>query len=236
MENLALAFSREEALNHGKFLTRLLEKERGFVLLDLHNLFCQMKNFQIGADELLSCYPVEMVRELHLSGGSWSAFDGTQVRRDTHDDEVPEELFSMLERALQLFPNVEFVILERLGGTLKTSGDQARFREQFLEIARLVETVKHVPSNSTCRNPEFSPESTESVTDDEEQLAGFQQALVDLLDANTSSSQALEELRSITLGGPYGQYTHTIEPAMFDVAKQLMSKWGRRAVNAVPQS
>jgi len=38
LENLALAFSRRDALAHGAFLEALLEPSGGFVLLDLHNL------------------------------------------------------------------------------------------------------------------------------------------------------------------------------------------------------
>lgn len=34
------------------------------------------------------------------------------VRRDTHDDAVPQEVFNLATLALKLCPNIEFAILE----------------------------------------------------------------------------------------------------------------------------
>jgi uncharacterized protein (UPF0276 family) len=130
LENLAFAFSMRDVVEQGRFLDALLAAVDGFVLLDLHNLYCQSVNFHVGLDDLLVGYPLERVRELHVSGGSWS--DG-RIRRDTHDGEVPAELFAWLPRVLERCPNVEAVVLERLGGTLAPA-DDAPFRSDFMRL------------------------------------------------------------------------------------------------------
>ena len=85
LENLAFAFGLQDVRQQGEFLDQLLDPIDGFLLLDLHNLYCQMHNFQLSATEILSFYPLKRVRELHLSGGSWSQNGTATIRRDTHD-------------------------------------------------------------------------------------------------------------------------------------------------------
>jgi len=122
LENLAFAFSARDVLDQGAFLADLLEPVDGFLLLDLHNLYCQAANFAIPAHTLLDDYPLDRVTELHVSGGSWSEWDGGRIRRDTHDGAVPRDVFELLPDVLTRCPHVEYVILERLGGSL---GDRA---------------------------------------------------------------------------------------------------------------
>src|ERR1043165_7015718 len=126
LENLAFAFSMRDVEDQGRFLDALLTPIDGFVVLDLHNLYCQVMNFGIAFEDLLKRYPLQRVRELHLAGGSWSSpshaaqlsTSAKRIRRDTHDHPVPEELFAWLPAVLQKCPAVEVVILERMGGTL----------------------------------------------------------------------------------------------------------------------
>ncbi len=83
--------------------------------------FLPTRNFDVPELELLNSYPLSKVREIHLSGGSWSpSVSGKRlaVRRDTHDDSVPQEVFNLATLALKLCPNIEFVIMERLGHTM----------------------------------------------------------------------------------------------------------------------
>ncbi len=140
LENLAFAFGLQDVLEQGTFLDQLLEPVDGFLLLDLHNLYCQMHNFQQSAVELLSRCPLKRVRELHLSGGSWSGNPDNRIRRDTHDQPVPEPVFELLAIALQQCPHVESVIFEQLGHTLNTETEQLRFRQDFARIHQIVQT------------------------------------------------------------------------------------------------
>ena len=143
LENLAFAFHLQDVQEQGAFLEDLLSAVDGFLLLDLHNLYCQSCNFNIDLLELVRSYPLQRVRELHFSGGSWGEHpqgSGNRIRRDTHNDRVPEVLFEVLPKVLGLCPNVEFLILERLGDTLgMDSREHDRFREDFRRLKHLVE-------------------------------------------------------------------------------------------------
>jgi uncharacterized protein (UPF0276 family) len=141
LENLAFAFSLRDVLDQGRFLEELLSPVNGFVVLDLHNLYCQSLNFEQPFEDLLSGYPLTRVRELHLAGGSWSnptLPESKPIRRDTHDGPVPNELFAVLPEVLRRCPQVDTVILERMGGTLSPH-DGDLFRRDFL---RLKETIR----------------------------------------------------------------------------------------------
>jgi hypothetical protein len=145
LENLAFAFGVQDVENQGAFLDALLRPVDGILLLDLHNIYCHACNFDSSAQELLANYPLDLVREIHLSGGSWSSSsvdDGEPIRRDTHDDQVPERLFSDLEWILGQCPKIEVVILERLGNTLSERSAE-RFRADYLCIKEVVNRACH---------------------------------------------------------------------------------------------
>lgn len=135
LENLALAFGPRDVAEQGPFLRELLAPVDGFVVLDLHNLYCQLANFGGDARAAMARYPLERVRELHVSGGSWShpttAAGTAPFRRDTHDEAVPGEVAALVPLALSLCPNVRAVVFERLGGTIRTTADAARMRADF---------------------------------------------------------------------------------------------------------
>ncbi|MGR3274790.1 multinuclear nonheme iron-dependent oxidase [Acaryochloris marina NIES-2412] len=143
LENLAFAFGLQDVRQQGEFLDQLLDPIDGFLLLDLHNLYCQMHNFQLSATEILSLYPLERVRELHLSGGSWSQHGTATIRRDTHDQAVPEPVFELLKLALQQCPQVEVIILERMGNTLNSKQEQLQFRRDFAHIRQITDHVSY---------------------------------------------------------------------------------------------
>jgi len=154
LENLAFAFGPRDVAEQGGFLEELLRPVDGFLLLDLHNLYCQSHNFNIAGPSLMESYPLDRVRELHVSGGSWS--DSTlepeagPIRRDTHDDAVPQDVFILLEHALKACPNIQYVTMERLGQTItedasdEPSDEQAdtsaeRFRADYRRMRSIVE-------------------------------------------------------------------------------------------------
>lgn len=141
LENLAFSFHADEARGQGDFMEELLDPVNGFLLLDLHNLYCQIHNFGLDPDAALATYPLHRVREIHISGGSWAASGLSQdrkIRRDTHDGPVPPSVFKLLQKALPLCPNLQWVILERLGGTLASPAQQSRWRKDFHQIKKII--------------------------------------------------------------------------------------------------
>jgi uncharacterized protein (UPF0276 family) len=144
LENLALAFDRASVWEQGPMLRDVLAATDGYLVLDLHNLWCQIANFGVDARALLESYPLSRVRCIHVSGGSWwTAIDGTSVRRDTHDDAVPDEVLALLDDALPRCDALEVVILERLGGTLAREEDRALLCRELESLHARVHGARH---------------------------------------------------------------------------------------------
>jgi hypothetical protein len=142
IENLALAFSRQDVEDQGRFIDALLREVDGYLLLDLHNIYCQSENFGVPVIDLVKTYPLGRVLEIHVSGGSWSEHGGAKVRRDTHDGRAPEAVFEALPAVLPLCPKARFVIFEKLPGSFQDSADAAGFREDYLRMKSQVNLAK----------------------------------------------------------------------------------------------
>jgi uncharacterized protein (UPF0276 family) len=141
LENLAFAYSLDEVKKHGEFLEKLIEPVNGFIILDLHNLYCHLHNFDCNFDEIILLYPLSRVREIHISGGSWedsTAKTDRKIRRDTHNEPVPEEVFELLKDCIPLCPNLKFVVMEQLGTGLKTLESKTAFQQDFLRMKGIV--------------------------------------------------------------------------------------------------
>uniref|UniRef100_UPI003F71F370 multinuclear nonheme iron-dependent oxidase n=1 Tax=Dyadobacter sp. TaxID=1914288 RepID=UPI003F71F370 len=54
LENLAFSYLLDEVKRHGEFLGQLVESVNGFIILDLHNLYCQCHNFDLDFGDFLS--------------------------------------------------------------------------------------------------------------------------------------------------------------------------------------
>lgn len=134
IENLALALSRQDVDAQPKFIAQILDALDGYLVLDLHNLWCQAVNFGLDPVALLEEYPLHRARVVHISGGSWSTHGETRFRRDTHNARVPVPVFALLSEALKRCPAVEVVVLEQLGPTLLDPHAAAGYREDFAKL------------------------------------------------------------------------------------------------------
>lgn len=151
IENLAFSFSADDIKEQGVFLDQLIEDTDGFLILDLHNIYCQSCNFEVEMQEIIKLYPLDKVKEIHLSGGSWqkSFYGKRQVRRDTHDDAIPEEILSVLPTVLLQCRNLEYIIIERLGHTIKTEDEKKNFYNDFMKVKEIIETSDWKPQNKS---------------------------------------------------------------------------------------
>ncbi len=160
LENLAFAGSIEEVKYHGEFLNNLLEPIDGIILLDFHNIFCQMINFDLSFEEIIESYPVNRVREIHVSGGSWDLVSSTKnIRRDTHDSQVPSEVFDLLEKYIHLFPNLKYITLEQMDHALTSEEEQSKFQTDFNKMKsftknRKIKDIPFIKSNFKIQNVE----------------------------------------------------------------------------------
>lgn len=227
LENLAFSYSPEEVRRHGAFLEELLHPVNGFIILDLHNLYCQISNFSIGYDELITLYPLHRVREIHISGGSWQEAmidPGRTIRRDTHDDAVPEDVFALLERTIGKCPNLKYVVLEQLGTGLQTKARQAAFYEDFLTMGRIVQAANRAGAPAAAQSflPLFYVPPGGIVED--EKLYGQQLELSYILETSGSYGEVVHLLEVSSLA--YSDWgIEKWDPAMIETAMRIAQKW-----------
>ncbi len=163
LENLAFAFSINEVEQQGSFLSELLQPVNGFLILDLHNIYCQAHNFKKDPKSLIHSYPLELVREIHVSGGSWQQahFDKErQIRRDTHDDQVPAEVLELLGYTLPHCPNLKNVILEQLPTGLKSKSSKIQFRSDFKAVKSRVKAFTKTTQTKSFDLPNLALQTT----------------------------------------------------------------------------
>ncbi len=225
LENLAFSYSLEEVKKHGDFLGQLVEPVNGFIILDLHNLYCQAHNFGLDPDALLHLYPLDRVREIHISGGSWEdspLLPDRQIRRDTHDDSVPKEVFQLLENAMGRCPNLKYVVMEQLGAGLKTEERRRAFQQDFDTMHALV--GQHQPASETTNTflPALPFHLSAPVED--ELLHRQQQQLSDILENAPTYADAHRLLGASELAHTAWEIEKW-EPYMLETALRIAQKW-----------
>ncbi len=226
LENLALAFSERDVRMQGALLDALLAPCDGFLLLDVHNLYCQAHNFEIAPEELLASYPLARVREIHVSGGRWDypASDPRKraFRRDTHDDAVPDEVFEILRAALEKCTHVDTVIVERIRGTLHEA-DAPRFHDDYRRVRALASSIR-APA---CDTPvALSPLVTlEGIST--ETLAIYERDLMRALLSGAAPHAVLTHLRSRCTDAALRDHVASFEPRAIEMAAAIQARWAR---------
>ncbi|MBA2612290.1 MAG: DUF692 family protein [Bacteroidetes bacterium] len=225
IENLAFAFSNKQIKEQGEFLEKLLEPVNGFLILDLHNIWCQSHNFKVDALKLIKSYPLHKVKEIHISGGSWATVKTSKnkVRRDTHDEAVPKEVFELLKEALPFCENVEYVIFERLGNTIKTEKDKLQFVKDFKQIKKIVSSQRkkaESPTEKIKRKKIDHKVPLKPLQDNI--LRKEQQFIIDTLFANKDVDKTIQLLQTKQITGwqPALWTDYMVETAMV-----LIKKW-----------
>lgn len=223
VENLALAFSTEDVAVHGAMLGELVKPFGGFILLDLHNVYCQAVNFNRDILDLVRLYPLNLVREIHISGGSWArSQDGRLIRRDTHDNAIPVEVLEALPEVIAICPNLEVVIVERLGDTLIGADDEEEFRREFLRVKEIVAGMERRAIPDWFAAPAATPASIAPITDHD--LLHRQQLVLKILAESANAGEARQQLIQQSLLSTFQPERWDI--AMIETAMMLGRKWG----------
>lgn len=230
LENLAFSYSLDEVKRHGVFLDALVTPINGFIILDLHNLYCQLHNFDMTFEELIKLYPLNRVREIHISGGSWelSALDSKRrIRRDTHDDRVPAEVFELLQQTIPLCQQLQYVVMEQLGAGLKTAGSRKGFYDDFVKMQEIVSIFNQRKAAVQINTflPEIPPLLNASIEDNE--LYNQQLLLSAILETSATYDEALYRLNNSAMA-------HTAwnieawQPYMVETALAIAQKWKKK--------
>lgn len=231
LENLAFAYTIDEVKRHGDFLHELIEPVNGFIILDLHNVYCQLENFNITANELLELYPLNKVREIHISGGSWEPVESDpdrRIRRDTHDDAVPAAVFSLLDMAIDRCPECKYVVLEQLGPALKTTASRQQFYADFVRMENLLQHKNSLRNGDGHNN--FLPSQlwNNEPAPEDEMLFMQQRELSQILESDMSYSEAITVLSQSSLANTAWNIEHW-DPAMLETAMKIARKWKKGA-------
>lgn len=142
LENSVVHFTIGDPMDEPAFLREALG-DRGWLLLDLHNVHTMALNLGFEARDWIARCDLDRVIEIHVSGGSDSdprwLRSRRSVRLDGHDGAVPEEVWSLLAETLPRCPNLRGVTLERMEGTVTGDEDAHALSD---ELDRLIEAVR----------------------------------------------------------------------------------------------
>jgi hypothetical protein len=213
----------------------------GFIILDLHNLYCQLRNFDLSFEQLIRLYPLDKVREIHVSGGSWEdslVAPGRMVRRDTHDDTVPSDVFHLLELAIPRCPHLKYVVLEQLGNALTTEESRSAYYRDFLRLELIV-------SRHNSGMPAFEPGFDDSSFQpslsavspsppEDETLYRQQLELSSILETADSYAEARQRLQQSSLASSDWQIERW-EPYMLETAINIARKWAQSPGSEAPR-
>jgi uncharacterized protein (UPF0276 family) len=98
-----------QEMDEADFLLEVLEKADAKLLLDVNNVFVNSKNHAFDARRFLDRMPAERVVQMHVAGHTVRP-DGLII--DTHGEAVRDEVYALLEYALERVGPVP-VLLER---------------------------------------------------------------------------------------------------------------------------
>ncbi|MCX6629607.1 MAG: DUF692 family protein [Candidatus Solibacter sp.] len=104
-----------------EFLNALTRRSGCGLLLDLHNVYTNARNFGFDPYAFLSELDLTRVGEIHLSGGM--ELDGFYL--DAHDGPCPAALWPMLDWVLARAPNVGGVVFEVFNTNFPDMGAEA---------------------------------------------------------------------------------------------------------------
>lgn len=230
LENLAFSYTLDEVKKHGEFLEKLIQPVNGFIILDLHNLYCQVHNFSVTYDEIITLYPLEKVREIHISGGSWETAESDpskNIRRDTHDGSVPGEVYDFLNTTIDKCPNLKYVVLEQLGNGLKTEQSRKSFYDDFLRMEEIVHKKNRKrPKAISDRFLPLHPLSSRPVIEDS-RLYEQQLELSSILETAATYKEVVSLLEQSSLAHSDWEIEKW-EPHMLETAVKIAQKWKKK--------
>ena len=104
---LAFASSR---IPEWEFLNTLAHRSGCGILLDINNIYVNVRNQGISANEYIAGISPKFVGEMHLAGHSVHRYGDRDVVIDTHDSPICEDVWSLYESAVARFGAVPTLI------------------------------------------------------------------------------------------------------------------------------
>jgi uncharacterized protein (UPF0276 family) len=138
LENVATLIDPPgSTMDEPHWVRSIVEASGAPMLLDLHNLYANALNFGRPPLELLLAMPLERVSMVHLSGGRWIGREGRRPRLlDDHQHDVPQDVYTLLERLASEAGQPLTVIIERDGNYPGFEALLAQMEQARLAMAR----------------------------------------------------------------------------------------------------
>lgn len=174
LENVARAFLWDEAatMSEGAFHHEIVRATGCELLLDVANLYANARNAGRDPVEVLSEFPLEHVRMVHVAGGIVE--DGFYF--DTHAHPVPAPIFDLVARVLAVRPDAA-IMLERDGSF-----------DDLGAILGEVEALHRVRAGAAC-----SPQHRRSAPPEAAPLEAASEATAALAAAQTTLAERLTD-------------------------------------------
>lgn len=118
LEHVASPLPRPDQLSLAGFLNLVAAESGSLLLIDLHNLECDVDNGILDLDEFIDELDWSAVGEIHLAGGVW--YEGLHL--DVHSGPVAPSTMDLLTRVLPRARNVELVVYEVLAAAVPQLG------------------------------------------------------------------------------------------------------------------
>jgi hypothetical protein len=176
---------------------------------------------------MISLYPLERVREIHISGGSWdesATKPARNVRRDTHDEAVPPDVFQLLEMTIAQCPHLKYVVLEQLGNGLETEDSRSCFYNDFLQMEQIVRENSSADDVDPIEPFLSSPSLLAGAAAEDRMLYEQQLELSSILESSASYEEAMHLLQRSSLARSDWRIEQW-EPYMIETAVKIAQKW-----------
>ncbi len=125
---------RDEGWDEVRFLNEVCVEGGPLLLLDLYNLFCNLDNFALDAEDCYGRLRLDRVGEVHLAGGA--RYHGLRV--DVHSDRTPAEVLAWMRRLLPRMSGLRGVVYELMEQALPHMG-VATIQRELDAIAEALE-------------------------------------------------------------------------------------------------
>jgi hypothetical protein len=174
---------------------------------------------------LLQSFPIHRIHEIHISGGSWQNIANKKIRRDTHDNAVPIEVFNLLRQTMPICKNLKYVVLEQMASSLTSHKNILDFQEDFQDIHAIVS--KHNQTSVSSTTNDFINKELLLATDypyEDLQLYEQQKTLASILENAKSLEHAKTLLATSNLASSDWN-CETWDEAMLQTAIAIAQKW-----------
>ena len=141
LEHVASPLERPADRTLAAYLNTLAAETGSRLLLDLHNLECDVDNGYLRLDEFVDELDWRAVGEIHLAGGVWH--DGWHL--DVHTGLVADSTLGLLRTALDRAPNLDLVVYEVLASAVPRLGVEA-IGDQLDAVRAVMAEAAAVPS------------------------------------------------------------------------------------------